>query len=87
MALQAARRQLQDDDADAATAARQLLAEREAQIERLRSQLAAVDREQNVELEQLRAQLAGFKDDRDLEIEALTEERDRLDAALAVCAP
>ena len=37
------------------------------------------------EVERLRAQLAGLREDRDLEVEALTEERDRLDAALAVC--
>ena len=40
--------------------------------------------ERDAQIGRLRAQLAGDKDDRDLEIEALTEERDRLDAALAV---
>ena len=65
-------------------AARQLQAERDAQIERLTAQLAAANSEQDAELERLRAQVAELKDERDLEIEALTEERDRLDAALAV---
>ena len=59
--MQAAQRHSDD-----AAVSGQLLAERDAQIERLS------------------AQLAGYKEDRDLEVEALTEERDRLDAALAV---
>ena len=41
--------------------------------------------ERDAEARRLAAQLAALKEDRDLEVEALTEERDRLDAALAVC--
>ncbi len=59
--LQAAQRQSDD-----VAASGRLLAERDAQIERLREELT------------------GYKEERDLEMEALTEERDRLDAALAV---
>ena len=48
MASQAAKRQLQDDDSAAAAASRQLIAEREAELEDLRAQLVAADGEQNL---------------------------------------
>ncbi len=40
--------------------------------------------ERDAQIERLREELTGYKEERDLEMEALTEERDRLDAALAV---
>ena len=40
--------------------------------------------ERDTQIERLSAQLAANREERDMEMEALTEERDRLDAALAV---